>query len=425
MIVTRDNFNQVITELSKTGKYGLDTETTGLKWKDRLFSLIISSEDHDFYFNFNGCIDNEGIRPPHILTQAHLKDLAHHSFSNQNSKWFIHHAIFDLPILMKQGIDLAGQIHCTKSAERVCYNMHVGYSLDACAKRHLSKDKDSAVEEYIKKNKLFDWEKIQGKKRREKLKKFHKVPWEIITKYGELDGKLTRKIGLLQEEILKKRPVWETEKYISKISSTMSFTGVKIDASYAQEALTYYLKRAKDLEKEFCKLSNIATFNDGRTCLVQAFNNVNITVPKTVKRNPSFADNVLEDISHPIASILQEIRTCVKTSSYYSSFLYFKDHNDVVHCFLDPSSTATGRFSSSRPNMQNVPKQDEPGLPFYARKTIIPREGTFLFCVDYDQQEYRMMVDIAGQLDLIDEINAGKKCTSSICRSCRDYQGSC
>jgi DNA polymerase-1 len=74
---------------------------------------------------------------------------------------------------------------------------------------------------------------------------------------------------------------------------------------------------------------------------------------------------------------------------------------------MNQGGTQTGRFSYSAPNLQNVPKEAVEGKDFYVRKCFVPRPGYCFVMIDYDQQEYRLMVDLAGENELIKKINGG------------------
>ena len=130
MIVTRESYKHTVEKLTKSsGYYGLDTETTGLRHHDKLFSIIISDSKESFYFNFNQQEDYEGtkIREECILDRQWLQDLAP-MFSNPKNYWFIHNAKFDLRMLAKDGLFIAGTVHCTQALERLIKNNLVGKS---------------------------------------------------------------------------------------------------------------------------------------------------------------------------------------------------------------------------------------------------------------------------------------------------------
>src|SRR5690606_20649050 len=96
--------------------------------------------------------------------------------------------------------------------------------------------------------------------------------------------------------------------------------------------------------------------------------------------------------------------------TYYSSFLHYADERNILRPSLNQGGTTTGRFSSNNPNMQNCPKEDEEGdkeKPFLIRSCFIPRPDHYYVPIDFDQQEYRLMLDYAGERQLIDMVLSG------------------
>lgn len=176
----------------------LDTETYGLGWMDRLFSIALSSGTTNVYLNFNDRPDHLGAVAKTVLDKEWaLQKLDEILFNDTDRTWFIHNAKFDMRRLDLEGLKIDGVIHCTENTERVLTNDHLTYSLDACAKRRGLKKSD-AVEKYISKHKLYEWVEIPGKLKREKNKRFSEVPFEIMWPYAEQDAKICYEIGMDQ-----------------------------------------------------------------------------------------------------------------------------------------------------------------------------------------------------------------------------------
>jgi len=197
MIVSNENFAEVVEKLSQPGQYGLDTETFGVDFDDRLFSIIISDNTDSFYFNFLEKPDHLGRTPPPefcLPRESSLLALGG-ALSRVDSLWFIHNAKFDLQKLRLEGIEINGRVHCTMATERLIYNHYLDHSLDACARRR-GLEKDKTVEEYIKKFNLYEV------KNGEKKPRFDLVPFFIMSTYGQQDGRLAYQIGIDQRREL-------------------------------------------------------------------------------------------------------------------------------------------------------------------------------------------------------------------------------
>lgn len=424
MLISRDDFPLIVDQLSSTGVYGLDTETTGLQLSDRLFSVILADEFQSYYFNFSAREDHLGKKAPieYILPHLWFSELSK-IFENPESLFFIHNAKFDLSMLAKEDIYVAGQVHCTQSIERVLRNNFMDYSLDACAKRR-GLSKDSSVEEYIKEHKLTTKVRIPGKDKLFAQKHFDKVPFDIITKYGEKDAELHRAIGIDQIRELKDiensrretqpsiLPLYENEKKLTKVCHKIENVGIKIDRAYTEEAMRWTTDKAMVAVKEFTEMTGIG-YEDRPTVLKEAFKRTGVALPLTPTGLPSTSKKVLDKLKSPLADKVREIRRLEKLcSTYYSSFLYFADDKDLIHANIRQGGTETGRFSYSDPNLQNLPKEDEETdrtKPYLVRRCFVPRAPNRCFVpIDFKQQEFRMMLDYAGETELIRAVLDGQ-----------------
>lgn len=204
MLVSESNFKVTLNTLLQEKCIGLDTETYGLNWNDKLFSLILSNKYITLYYNFGDAPDHLGAYPPaeYVLDKQYIFSILREAlFNHDDFVWFIHNAKYDLQRLSLEGVEVKGRTHCTLTAERLLRNDHLDYSLDGCAKRRQMR-KSPVVEEYIAKNKLYDWEEIPGKKTRGKNKKFHLVPFGVMVEYAQQDAKLCYQLGMEQMHAL-------------------------------------------------------------------------------------------------------------------------------------------------------------------------------------------------------------------------------
>lgn len=419
MLVSRGDLDAVIKILEAPGDWGLDTETTGLGEDDHLFALTIYSDRLSLYFNFQ---QYPGLDPCHVLERRELLRFDR-AFRNPGSRWYIQNAKFDLRMLAKEGLHIAGDVHCTYAVERVLQNNHFGdkgYTLAGLAMRR-GWEKDTAVEVAVSKLKLYDVKTVPGKKKKIKVPHFERVPFDIMLKYAEHDAKLHFDIGKAQELELEQsdlawptfpslRALFENEKRLTKTCFRMERRGVMLDVGYTERALQYELTEIKLAKANFLA-STGREYQDSRKVLQEVFDAAGEPYPLTEKGNPSFNADALEEMTSPIAGIVNKIRGHEKRAgTYYSSFLHYADSHGIIHPDMRQAGTETGRFSYRDPNLQNVPKeaeQEDEAKPFHVRQCFVPRPGHFFYSVDFRQQEFRMMLDFAGEKRLIAEINAG------------------
>ena len=114
----------------------------------------------------------------------------------------------------------------------------------------------------------------------------------------------------------------------------------------------------------------------------------------------------------PIAKLVQDFRDAErKASMYYGSMLEFMDADGIIHANIRQGGTATGRMSYSGPNLQNQKKvedgDEEYTNKYLVRRSFIPRKGCNFFMLDFDQMEYKMMLDYANETKVIEQVLAG------------------
>lgn len=418
MRVRRQELNEVLIRLSTPGFYSLDTETTGLHayLGDRLFSIIIADKDVSYYFNFE---PYGGLHSDWVLPRTEL-------FSFQkilgipSSTWFMHNAKFDLSMLAAEGLSVHGTIHDTEVMARLVRNDHMSYSLASCAER-IGLKKSDAVDDYIAEHKLFTWKETPGKKKRVKVPHFQKVPYDIIAPYGEQDARITFALGMYQRQMITEKSnstpgiegqllhTYANECELTKTCFRMEQVGIQIDRNYCERAFQYEMDRVSQAALEFQEISG-ESFIDSAKVFARVFDSLGLMYGKTDKGNPSFKDEELEKINHSIVDVIRKHRgSSKKANTYYRNFLDLSDTGDVLHANIRQGGTDTGRFSYSEPNLQNLSRPEEDGeyQEFEIRRAFIPRPDYCFVMIDYDQMEYRMMLNYAKEMKLIEKVLGG------------------
>ena len=415
MLVTPENFAASVAELESASEIGLDTETTGLRWQDRPFSIIFATAREVFYFNFQNYPGVGGI--PYSKTHE-LQGIF-----REGARFYISNAKFDMRMLRHLGLEMRGEFYCTNAQGRVWKNNLIGknpYGLEAFGKL-LGDHKADAVAEYITKNRLYTMEEIPGKKKKYANKRFWEVPIEIMQPYAEQDAKLhlragkflEAEIGKLQNTMVSAQPtaISANELKLTKVCHDMEWAGIAIDRPYIEKAIAFENGEIAKAKQDFQAHSGGRAFIDSNKFLFETFTACDYTdLPKTAKGNPSFNDDTLEEIEGPLAESVRNIRHHEKRlGTYYSSFLYYQV-DGVIHADMKQGGTETGRFSYANPNLQNLPKEEgatHENNPSIVRASFTPRPGFVYIIIDYSQQEYRLMLDYAGEHLLIDQINQG------------------
>jgi DNA polymerase-1 len=400
LIQTLEEFEKAEEQIYASDAISLDTETTGLYWfkQDRPFCLTISNHTLDYYFDL----------------KTFLLPLLQNLLDNYQGTIFIQNAKFDMHMLESVGLSIMHKdIHCTWAMGRLEKNNRISYSLDKLG-AEIGYKKDDAPKKYLDKNKLYKWIDIPGKKKRDKLYDFSLIPLEILQPYAEKDTRITLEVGLNQLAKLKEQNIpqylIDNEKAITKVFYDMEKVGVQLDRDYLQKAMEYEEAKKVEAESNFKEITGI-DFVDSALALSPIFQALGITKPPiTDKGNESFAADYLKGLDHPIADIILAHREATKRLGTYASFGYYASPSNIIHCNLMQAGTATGRISVSDPALQCIEKPDEdnPDLePFNLRGCFVPREDYFFVMMDFDQFEYRMMLNVANELPLIAKIKEG------------------
>lgn len=422
MRVTNENIEEIANRIRPTKRRATDCETTGLRiFKDHeMFAFVIAiSATEAFYF------DKEFV--DFQLVNQHIFPL----FEQEDVLWFLHNSKFDSHTFRKEcGKLLKGDIHDTNVVARLIKNDEFAYDLGACSQRAPIKNKKlSDVIDYCLEHGLWEWDIQPGKKNRKKNYFFHKVPKDIMERYTIADGLTTFELGEWQlirlDEMDKEKKakatsikeIYGIEKQITKILQQMEEVGVQIDVPYVQRSLILETKKYEDAAALFQESTGVE-FKDSAKLLQKVFDEHGLKYGLTEKGNASFKKEFLNpQIDHPIVSSLLAYRDSHKVAgSYYQTFLHFMDADGALHANIKQAGTATGRFSVTDPALQTLKKDeddldDEDALDqetkSQVRRCLVPREGYFFAMMDYEQMEYRVMLDYAGEEALIALVKSG------------------
>lgn len=402
ILITNNNISECYEDILEHKYIGFDTETYGLGIRDNAFSIQIATSSANYYVNFHDYKSEVHVYEPYEFFDA-FKGL----FGDATKTFFIHNAKFDMHKLANFGVYIGGNIHCTEVVERLIYNQHISYSLDACLQRR-GKKKNDKVEAYIKTHKLWVMQTIPSKKKRSKQKFYDKVPFEIMFEYGCQDAQDVLFLGLDQMKRLESdynEPILNNEMELIKACFAMERKGIRIDLNYVNKGIEHETDLLKNAQDTASELAN-EKYRNGPKWLRRAFDLCGQPYEVNAKTgNPIFDKHALANMHSPIANQINEIRKREKyITSYYSSFNHFHD-NGVIHANIRMAGTDTMRFSYADPNLQNVPKEEKFKVgEQQVRKCFIPRQGYCFVMIDFDQQEFRLMLDYAGETSLINRI---------------------
>lgn len=204
----------------------------------------------------------------------------------------------------------------------------------------------------------------------------------------------------------------EMELPLSVVLAQMEYDGIAIDVDYMSELSEYMTEKMSELEHKIFEIAGVEfNINSPKQVGEILYDKLNIQLKKKRgKAKPSTSVEVLEELAeeHEICKYLIEYRKYSKLKSTYTDALpllvSLKDLR--IHTTYNQTATATGRLSSSNPNLQNIPIRTEEGNKL--RKAFVPEEkGNYILSSDYSQIELRLLAHISGDENLIEAFNSG------------------
>lgn len=308
---------------------------------------------------------------------------------------------FDESIFARYGIELQGVEFDT---------MLLSYTLNSTGRHNM----DDLAKRYLG-HETIEFESIAGKGKGQLT--FNQIPLEQATEYAAEDADVTMKLQQalwlkLQEEPTLVKLYKTMELPLLHVLSRMERTGVLIDSDALFMQSNEIATRLTVLEEQAYSLAG-QPFNLASTKQLQEilFDKLGLPVlQKTPKGAPSTNEEVLEELaySHELPKILVEHRGLSKLKSTYTDKLpqMVNSQTGRVHTSYHQAVTATGRLSSSDPNLQNIPIRNEEGRRI--RQAFIAREGYAIVAADYSQIELRIMAHLSSDQGLINAFSQGK-----------------
>ena len=322
-------------------------------------------------------------------------------FENEKSLKVGQNIKYDLLVLSKYGIELKGQMFDTMIAHYVL-QPELRHNMDYLAEIYLNYQ-TIRIEELI------------GSKGKNQAN-MRDLPPEAVYQYACEDADITLQLY----EVLKKEldinqaaPLfYQIEMPLVPVLAYMERNGVRVDTDTLKESSLHFTTRMEELEKEVHQLAgvqfNIASPKQVGEVLFDHLKIVN-KAKKTKTGQYVTSEEVLESLrgKHEIVGKILEHRGLKKLLSTYIDALpqLINPETGKIHTSFNQTVTATGRLSSSNPNLQNIPIRNEDGKEI--RKAFIPEEGCEFFSADYSQIELRIMAHLSEDKNMIEAFREG------------------
>jgi DNA polymerase-1 len=396
-IVTKEHFNEWLTALKGADLFAFDTETTSLNYMEARIvgvSFAINIGEAAYIPCGHDYIDApDQLELDWVLAQLKpLLEDAQKAKVGQNLK-------YDRSVLLNHGISLKGIKYDT---------MLESYVLNATATRH---NMDSLALKYLDK-KTIKFEDIAGKGTKQLT--FNQIALELAAPYACEDADITLRLHRALMPQLLQSPelvsvLTSIEIPLIPILSDIERFGARVDAKLLGEQSIELGQRLTELEKQAHELAG-EPFNlsSPKQLGVILFEKLELPVrKKTPKGAPSTAEEVLQALAldYPLPKILIEYRGLAKLKSTYTDKLpqMINPATGRIHTSYHQAVTATGRLSSSDPNLQNIPIRTMEGRRI--RQAFVAREGYKIVAADYSQIELRIMAHLSEDKGLLAAFN--------------------
>ena len=399
-ILTEEQLDIWLDKLKGENLVAVDTETTSLDYMEAdlvgiSFSLMAGQ---GVYIPFGHDYLGAPKQLAKDIVMAKLKPL----LENSSLKKVGQNLKYDMSVLAQHGIYLDGVEFDT---------MLESYVLDSVATRH---DMDSLAEKYLGET-TTKFSDIAGKGSAQLT--FNQIAIEQAAPYAAEDADITFR---LHEVLL---PQLKEHKYLMlvlksielpllPILSKIERTGALIDETLLFQQSTELTQRINELEVEAWELAG-QQFNLASPKQIGEILFTKLEIPilkKTAKGAPSTKEEVLQELAmdYPLPKVLLEHRGLAKLKSTYTDKLptMINAKTGRIHTSYHQAGTATGRLSSSDPNLQNIPVRNSEGRR--VRQAFIASPGCKIVAADYSQIELRIMAHLSEDPNLVSAFAAGK-----------------
>ena len=305
-----------------------------------------------------------------------------------------HNATYDLGWLRQEGIEVRGRIVDTMIAAPLIDENRFSYALDPLAKHYIGMRKDERT--------LRAYAADFGVDPKADM---WRLPPAAVGAYAEQDAVVTLKLWNYFEAQLDREnltSIFELEASLIPLMLDMKTRGVPVDVDKAEQAGKGLRNKAQQIKQVIKDKTGVEVDPWAASSVEKLFGALNLDFPRTDAGAPSFTKQYLNAHPHEVCQMLVKLREFDKADGTFINTILEHAHNGRIHCEFhqlrsDDGGTVTGRFSSSNPNLQQIPARD-PDIKKLIRGLFVPEDGQMWGSFDYSSQEPRLLVHFAAVL---------------------------
>ena len=394
LVDTKDKRDELLRILRTHDFLVLDTETTGTEpMASELVGMSFSVSEGEAWY-----VPVPADRAEAMAIVDEFRDV----LTNPKTTKVGQNIKYDLLMLAQYGVWLEGPLFDTMVAHYVLSpELHHGMDYLAEVLRHY---RTIPIEELI------------GPKGKNQKNMRDLAPEEVY-KYACEDADVTLRLKNVLEKQLREQGAYDLfhdiEMPLVPVLAQMEFNGVRIDTDALRETSALYTQRLQEIEQDIYSLAgqpfNISSPKQVGEMLFETLK-ISAKAKKTKGGQYSTSEEVLESLrdKHPVVGRILDYRGLKKLLSTYIDALpaLINPRTGRIHTSFNQTVTATGRLSSSNPNLQNIPIRHEDGREI--RRAFIPDDGCEFFSADYSQIELRIMAHLSGDSNMMEAFRLGQ-----------------
>ena len=394
-VLTEAELDALTQELAGVDEFSLDLETTSRDpMRARIVGIAISPRPYVGYYIPVG---HDYLGAPAQLSLAHVLDRLRPLIEGEAPRIIGQNLKYDIIVLHRAGVSPRGVSFDAMIASHLARPEERHHNLEEIARHYLNYE-------------MLSYKELAGKEG-----KIEQVPVEQAVFYAAEDAEIVYRVKRPLEEAMEKAGATklfrEVEVPLISVLARMEQNGILVDREVLAAQGKEIRAKLAIIERDLYEIAG-EEFNPNSPKQVAAvlFDHLGLPVIEKTKTGPSTSARVLAELAaqHPLPGKLIEYRELEKLLSTYIDRLpaAINPETGRIHTSFHQTSTATGRLSSSDPNLQNIPTRTEIGERI--RRAFVAPDGSLLIGADYSQIELRLLAHFSGDPALIEAFKQGK-----------------
>lgn len=401
LCLTRDSLEEIVNRIRKSGMVSIDTETTG---RDPLRARLVGisfccKEGKAFYLP----LAHRYPDAPRQMDWSEATEILKELLEDSRILKVGHNIKYDAEILNRHGVDLCGIYFDT---------MIASYVINPGFRQH---NLDHLVQHYLG-HKMIHYADIVGKGK--ETKNFSETDLGKACEYSCEDADMTlRLMRILHQKLREDKNeelFFDLEMKLLPVLMDMEMTGIKIDTAFFEKMSAGFAKQMEKIEKQIFEEAGMAfNINSPQQLGFVLFEKLNLPIQKKTVKTRRYSTDVkvlkkLTAFPNKVPGLILRYRTLSKLKSTYLDAMIKMVNPETgrIHTSYNQTVAATGRLSSSNPNLQNIPARTDEGRKI--RKGFVAETGHVLVSADYSQVELRVFAHYSEDEAFMEAFRQGK-----------------